>query len=84
MNFCQSKLSFNPDESLIQTEHIFDNIPFADIATQQCNYIPSIQQILFTGKNWIEKRKMIFTDELNRLFSTCIEIGCTNKYSLFS
>jgi hypothetical protein len=50
VNFCKSKLTLNNNESLIQTEHKFDNIPFADIATQQCNYIPSIQQILLTGK----------------------------------
>jgi len=52
MNFCKDKLlSLNTDISLIQSEHTFDNIPFADIATQQGDKIPSIQQILLTGKN---------------------------------
>jgi len=51
VNFCKSKLIFNNNESLIQTEHKFDNIPFADIATQQGDKIPSSQQILLTGKN---------------------------------
>jgi len=60
VNFCKSKLILNNNESLIQTEHKFDNIPFADIATQQCNYIPSIQQILLTGKDLIWQRKLLF------------------------
>jgi hypothetical protein len=61
MDFCKSKFSLNNHESLIQTEHTFNNIPFADIATQQCHFIPSIQKILLTGKDLIRKRKIFLT-----------------------
>ncbi|UJR30596.1 hypothetical protein I4U23_018122 [Adineta vaga] len=47
-NFCKDKLSFIHDTSLIQTEHSFNDIPFAEIATQQNDRIPPIQQILLT------------------------------------
>jgi hypothetical protein len=53
VNFCQNKLSSNNDTSLIQSEHTFNSIPFAEIATQHSDHIPSIQQILLTGKNLI-------------------------------
>jgi hypothetical protein len=53
VNFCQNKLSSNNDTSLIQTEHTFNSIPFAEIATQHSDHIPSIQQILLTGKDLI-------------------------------
>ncbi len=49
VNFCKDKLSFTNDESLTQTEHTYDSIPFADIATQRCDNIPSIYQIPLTG-----------------------------------
>ncbi|CAF1234028.1 unnamed protein product [Rotaria sordida] len=48
VNFCKSKLLLNNDDLLIQTEHTFNSIPFAEIATQQCNNIPSIRQINLT------------------------------------
>jgi hypothetical protein len=54
--FCKNKLSLNTELSLVQTEHIFDNIPFAEIATQHCDHIPPIQQILLTGKDLILKK----------------------------
>jgi hypothetical protein len=57
VNFCQSKFSIDDNASLIQTEHTFDIIPFAEIATQQCDRIPAIQQILLTGKNFVRETK---------------------------
>ncbi len=64
MNFCKSKLSFNNDQSLSQTEHIFDSIPFADIASQQCNYIPSIHQIPLTGNDFIREKQKNFHQKI--------------------
>ena len=54
MEFCKNKLSFTNDESLTQSAHTYDSIPYADVATQQSNYRPSISQIPLTGNDLFE------------------------------
>ncbi|CAF1331977.1 unnamed protein product [Adineta ricciae] len=48
VNFCKDNLSFINDTSIAQTPHTFDDVPFADIATQQSDRRAPIQQILLT------------------------------------
>ncbi|CAF1318875.1 unnamed protein product [Adineta ricciae] len=48
VNFCKDNLSFINDTSIAQTAHTFDDVPFADIATQQSDRRAPIQRILLT------------------------------------
>ncbi|CAF4281560.1 unnamed protein product, partial [Adineta steineri] len=48
VDFCKNKLLSNNEISLIQTEHTFNDVPFAEIATQQSDNIRPIQQIPLT------------------------------------
>ncbi|CAF1126373.1 unnamed protein product [Adineta steineri] len=48
VDFCKNKLLSNNEISLIQSEHTFNDVPFAEIATQQSDNIRPIQQILLT------------------------------------
>ncbi|CAF3355138.1 unnamed protein product [Rotaria socialis] len=48
VEICKSKLSLKNDTSLIQTEHAFNSIPLAHIATEQCDHKRPIAKILLT------------------------------------
>ena len=51
VEFCRSRLTCIDHSSLVQSEHSFDSTPFADIAVQQRDHIPSIRQIPLSGND---------------------------------
>lgn len=87
MTFCRDRFSSNAEQtSDVQQEHAFDDIPFADVATQQRDRRPPIREILLTGSNLsisLFERRLIPIAS-SRLFPSSIETRDSTECSLYS